>query len=479
MPRKTESQFVECMFQNELNPLVPYPGSHSPWKCECLKCGREVSPHYSSVKQGRKGCAYCSGKKVDPSDAEQTMLLANLKPLEIYPGSNKIWKCLCLGCKSVVYPRYANVNQGSGGCKKCAGLIVNPEDAKKLFESFGLLALEEYPGTSRGWRGKCLACNNFVAPRYSDLRNGKSKGCEYCGGSKVNAKDALDFLITKGFQTTNKFPGGMVGWKGKCVTCQNEIFPRYSAVKAGQGLCKYCAGRALSKRDALILLKNAELKPLEEYTKAGNKIKCECLVCKRIVEARLFGIAQGEGGCAFCVGRKVDAEEAVSRMLECGFETLVKYPGSKAGWKSRCIKCGNISTPAYGNVNLLGSGCIFCNRDNGAFDGTISGIFYLITNSRLNSHKIGITSRERKSDRLKTHQSSGWEVFKVIEFDDGSEALRIERGVLDWARQDMNLGPYLSKEEMPQGGHSETFDASEIDLPTIWAKVEQLSKVRK
>jgi hypothetical protein len=29
---------------------------------------------------------------------------------------------------------------------------------------------------------------------------------------------------------------------------------------------------------------------------------------------------------------------------------------------------------------------------------------------------------------------------------------------------------------MPQGGFSETVDASEIDLATIWAKVEQLSK---
>ena len=28
---------------------------------------------------------------------------------------------------------------------------------------------------------------------------------------------------------------------------------------------------------------------------------------------------------------------------------------------------------------------------------------------------------------------------------------------------------------MPQGGWTETVDASEIDLPTIWAKVDELS----
>jgi hypothetical protein len=250
-------------------------------------------------------------------------------------------------------------------------------------------------------------------------------------------------------------------------------------VKAGQGICKFCAGKALSKRDALILLKNVELEPLEEFTKAGNKIKCKCLVCKRVVEARLFGIAQGQSGCAFCSGKKVDSDEAVLRMLECGFETLVKYPGAKAPWKSRCIQCGNISTPAYGNVTLLGSGCIFCNRDNGAYDGNTSGLFYLITNPLLGSHKVGITSNQRKSDRLKVHQSSGWETFKTLEFKDGSKALRIEREILDWLRLELNLGPYLSKAEMPQGGHSETVDASEIDLATIWEKVKELIKAKE
>ena len=32
---------------------------------------------------------------------------------------------------------------------------------------------------------------------------------------------------------------------------------------------------------------------------------------------------------------------------------------------------------------------------------------------------------------------------------------------------------------MPHGVYTETIDASEIDLPTIWAKVEELSKVKR
>ena len=479
MAKTSDSAAREFMLQNNLKPLEDYPGGHKPWKCQCLNCGRTVSPQYSSVKQGRKGCAFCSGRRVDPIEATEVMKASALEPLEEFPGSHKKWKCRCLKCEEVVYPQYTNIRQGWGGCKKCAGLIINAEEAKSFYESLGLIPREEYKNVNHPWRGVCLTCGNEVSPRYSDLKNGKSKGCAYCGGSKVNPAEALDFMVSKGFETSISFPGGMVGWKGKCKECSNEIFPKYSVVKAGQGLCKFCAGKALSKRDALKLLKQAKLKPLEEYTKAGNKISCKCLICKRTVEVRLFGLSQGEGGCAYCAGVKIDAEEAVLKMWDCGFETLEKYPGSKAPWKSRCITCGKTSTPSYGNVNLLGSGCIYCNRDNGAFDGSTSGILYLVTNPILNAHKIGITSNERKSDRLKVHKSAGWQTYKTMEFKDGSQAFQIERDVLDWLRREKNLGPHLSKEEMPQGGHSETVDASEIALPTIWAKVLELSKVIK
>ena len=127
----------------------------------------------------------------------------------------------------------------------------------------------------------------------------------------------------------------------------------------------------------------------------------------------------------------------------------------------------------------MGSGCIFCNRDNGKFDGSTSGVFYLTTNSLLNAHKIGITSTDSKTDRLKIHENANWKTYKIMELEKSSEALRIESEILDWLRLELNLAPYLSREEMPQGGYSETVDASEIDLPTIWAKVEELSKVKR
>lgn len=42
---------------------------------------------------------------------------------------------------------------------------------------------------------------------------------------------------------------------------------------------------------------------------------------------------------------------------------------------------------------------------------------------------------------------------------------------------EVGLPIFLTPKQMPRGGHTETVDASEIDLSTIWAKVEELSKV--
>jgi hypothetical protein len=70
-------------------------------------------------------------------------------------------------------------------------------------------------------------------------------------------------------------------------------------------------------------------------------------------------------------------------------------------------------------------------------------------------------------------------VYKHKEFKTGNQAFEVEGNVLHWLRYEKNLQPFLSIEQMPQAGWSETVDASEISLGVIWAKVEQFSKVKK
>jgi hypothetical protein len=59
----------------------------------------------------------------------------------------------------------------------------------------------------------------------------------------------------------------------------------------------------------------------------------------------------------------------------------------------------------------------------------------------------------------------------------GETAYQIEEQVMEWLRLESRLPQYLVSEQMPQGGHAETVNDSEIDLATIWAKVESLAKI--
>ena len=59
----------------------------------------------------------------------------------------------------------------------------------------------------------------------------------------------------------------------------------------------------------------------------------------------------------------------------------------------------------------------------------------------------------------------------------GENAFKVEQGILKWLLEKKILPPYLSPEQMPRGGASETVDAIEIDLKTIWAKVQEMAKV--
>ena len=90
-----------------------------------------------------------------------------------------------------------------------------------------------------------------------------------------------------------------------------------------------------------------------------------------------------------------------------------------------------------------------------------------------------ISSIPTRHVRFKKHQKYGWRVYKHKEFKSGLEAFNVETKTLKWLRNKRNLLPYLTIEQMPQAGWSETVDALEIDLPTIWAKVEEFSKKSK
>jgi hypothetical protein len=162
---------------------------------------------------------------------------------------------------------------------------------------------------------------------------------------------------------------------------------------------------------------------------------------------------------------KVDPEDAVKIMLASNLEPLEPYIDSKKKWKSKCLKCGQIVYPQYNGIQNGRGGCTSCAPRG--MDLNASSYLYLITNTHLNAHKVGIANVKAKkhTDRLHKFKLKGWEVQRVWNMETGYLALHAETRIFRILRTDMRLPIYLSSEEMPEtGGETETVGADAIDL---------------
>ncbi len=529
---------IEIMRKAGAEPIGPYLGSGKPWLCKCMKCGKEITPRFGNVKKGTAACVFCSGKKIEPSDAVlllknygfeslvlypganrpwksthlvcgseasprltelqmgrggckkcgnaatkakqmgdpekalAVMLAAGLQPLEDYPGANRPWKCECLTCRKTVKPQYSRVKSGTG-CAFCAGKMVSPEEAIEVMRSAQLEPMVPYPGSRAHWKCKCLRCNRIVSPTYGDVRIGDG-GCKFCGKKYVDPNEASELMREKGFIPQVPYPGNGVGWHCKCAKCGRDVYPAYNTVNGRNSGCKYCKGVSVDEDDAVEFMLKNNLEPLVPYPGASQPWKCKCLVCGKKVSPRYGGIVQGQGGCGYCSRSFVDPEDAVQVMLKNQLQPLEPYTRSDGPWKCKCLKCGRTVTPAYVAVNGGQGGCKYC--ASRGIDYAAPAFVYLITHVGLGAHKVGIGNDKTRNNRLKEHAKDGWEVYKSMAFESGDRAEEIEQAVLKWLRIDRNLPIYLISEQMPQGGYSETVDAVEIELSTIWAKVEEFSK---
>lgn len=406
-----ESEAATLMREAGFDPLGPYPGANRGWLSRCLKCGLEVRPHYSSVKNGT-GCAICAGKQVDPASARQIMKDSNLEPLVDFPGTKNPWPCKCLQCGRDVSPKYTDIRNGDGGCKWCGGRYVDPKFAFDLFESLGVTPLEPYLNSSTPWLCKCKRCNREISPKYNSVQQG-SDPCPYCAKRrKVDPEEAFKFMIAKGVTPLVPYPGSRTGWTSTCNTCSRQIAPIYSNV-----------------------------------------------------------FNQGANPCIYCAGKKVDSESAITTMFEAGVTPIEPYLRADSPWKCICQKCNREVSPTYTAIRVGQGGCKFC--ANRGFDYVSPAFVYLIENPQLGALKIGIGSLSARVNRVKEHQRLGWELVQQINVGTGDIAYKIEQTFLSWLKLDYRHSPFLSAGEMPQSGYSETFDLDVI--PRIIAKEKLVS----
>jgi hypothetical protein len=472
---------VKLMRDAGLEPLEPYPGSNAKWKCKHLKCGAIVYSVHSWIVAGQGGCQKCgyveSGLKgrVDEKLAMQVMKKAGLSPLTPYDGAGKPWKSRCSKCKQISSPTYSSIKGGTG-CGVCAGRIVTEELAVKVMKKAKLSPLVPYPGSNKNWKCECLKCGKIVYPNYGDVNQGDG-GCKYCGGHFVEPEDAIALMRLNNLEPLEPYQNTMKPWKCKCLKCGKLVTPRHASLQKGSGGCKYCAKKFVDAEDAVLVMRKAKFEPLMPYPGSQKPWKCKCLRCGREVQPAYTTIVSGQKGCVYCGGKKVDPQEAFLFMMSKDLEPLEKYKRADGPWKCRCLKCLKLVTPAYSAVRQGQGGCRYCT--NKGLDYNSSAFLYLMTHQEFSAHKIGVGNHKTRNNRINEHKKTGWVLIYSKDFVSGDEAFNVEQKTLIWLRDEKKLGVFLSKTEMPQGGETETVDATEIDLPTIWAKVEELSKVQK
>ena len=89
-------------------------------------------------------------KRLDPELVREIMLKAGLEPLEPYKNALMKWKCKCLGCGDIVFPKYNQIQQGIGGCNKCGTkrgsqkIKLDSHLATQIMIDAGLEPLEDY-----------------------------------------------------------------------------------------------------------------------------------------------------------------------------------------------------------------------------------------------------------------------------------------------------------------------------------------------
>ena len=189
----------DAMLKAGLEPLEPYQNALAKWKCKCLSCGEIVYTKYNRIQQGIGGCKPCGTKrgsskiKMDSKAAIQMMQDAGLEPLEDYVNSKTKWKCKCLNCGDIVYPKLNGIQTGEGGCYKCgmkkAGLsnTLNSEQAIQRVKAAGFTPLEPYTNALTKWKMRHDACNSIVYPKLNNISTNSSKtpGCAVCAGKQV------------------------------------------------------------------------------------------------------------------------------------------------------------------------------------------------------------------------------------------------------------------------------------------------------
>jgi len=98
----------------------------------------------------------------------------------------------------------------------------------------------------------------------------------------VDAEAAIALMRAVSLEPLVAYPGRHPPWPCRCLRCGQAVSPSYGAVKAG-GSCRHCNDTAIKPDAAAAAMRDAQLEPLEPYPGSRAEWRCRCLKCNKIV----------------------------------------------------------------------------------------------------------------------------------------------------------------------------------------------------
>jgi hypothetical protein len=99
-------------------------------------------------------------------------------------------------------------------------------------------------------------------------------------------------------------------------------------------------------------------------------------------------------------------------------------------------------------------------------------LLYILYSPIHKAIKVGISDVSGR--RFASHRTKGWILIKYWAFSERDKARAVESIVLNTLKKKHK--PFLSKEDMPQGGYTETFDASKISRRSLTLMINKAIK---
>ncbi len=408
-------------------------------------------------------------RKITHEDASAVMRKHGFEPLEPYKNSSAPWLSECAKCGKASTPTYTNVKSGRSNCKYCTGRyrITEPE-AIRLIENAGYQVLGKYIDSNSPIECKCKTCGLVSSPRLSSIKQGRRcRFCNYGGKDALPQEIADKAFIEKGMNPLEPYIDSNTPRKCKCTDCDSICYPRLGNLRRWGG-CRNCASAANASKkrtlqdDAIKIMNQADLNPLEKYSNNHTPWLCECLVCGTHVTPTFKYVKANGSGCKRCAWSRNginsrNEEEDVRILFElAGLDPIEPYERRHAPWRSKCRNCGNEVSPSLATV-VRGGACRYCAAPE------MGSILYLIMHDRLHAYKIGRGNRSR----INEHKRNGWQVLGSWDLRTPHNAISVERRVLSFVRIDMEIPQFLSHEQMKSSGATETFSIDTMDQSTI------------